>query len=99
MKLWKKERDAQRSEKLSWSEPFDEQLQAAFLAKKLSQEEFSRRWRELWGYRSEVDVKFYDLIDKLFSACDGYRDDRGSEFEYNKGRFRSFVAEAFSTYL
>jgi len=99
IKLWNKARDAQRSQKQSWSEPFDEQLKAAFLGKRISAEEFSAQWTKLWGYRSENDVKFLDLIDRLFSACDVYRHAPRSDFEYDEDRLRAFVAETFSAYL
>ena len=98
MKLWKKARDAQWSTKATWNEPLDEQLQAAFLGKKISPEEFRKRWNELWGF-TENDVKFHDMIDKVFSACDDYRHYRGSGSKYEDDKLRASTAEAFLLYI
>lgn len=97
-KSWKKERDAQWLIKSSWDEPLDEQLQGEFLGKKLSREEFSRRWNELWGY-SETDAKFHDMTDTIFSACAGFRSDPDSDPGSEAEGLRTSVAEAFLSYL
>jgi hypothetical protein len=98
MRLWRKERDAQWAKKSDWSEPFDEHLQAALLGKKMTPEEFSRRWKELWGY-SDLDVMFHEMIDRIFSACDDYHVGPGSDPSEEENRLRLFVAEAISSYF
>ena len=99
MRLWKKERDAQWSIKSTWNEPLlDKQLQAEFLDKRISPDEFTRRWNELWGFTGN-DVEFHDMIDTIFSACDDYRPDRGSDSEFEKDKLRASVTEAFRSYF
>lgn len=102
MRLWKKQRDEQWALKSTWSEPFDEQLQAGFLARTISGEEFSKRWHELWGHRTEHDVRFQEFLDTTFTACDVYRDDprdRREDFGYDEDQLRSSVAESLSSYF
>jgi predicted HicB family RNase H-like nuclease len=99
MKLWRENRDSQSEIKRTWKEPFDQELQAAFLRKEISSEDFTDRWMKLWGICSESDREFLEMIDRVFTACDVFREEPESKYELNENQLRAFVAEALSSFL
>ena len=98
-RLWRENRDSQSEIKKTWDEPFDEQLQAAFLRKEISKEEFTSRWNRLWGVRSESELAFLEMIDQIFSACDRFQERPDAEYELNENQLRAFAAESLASYL
>jgi hypothetical protein len=54
----------------SWSERYDLQLIEALKQEKITKEEFSQKWAELWGYKDYV--YFEEMLDQIFTSCDCY---------------------------
>jgi hypothetical protein len=103
MRLWKQDRDEQWARKQSWPEPYDEQLQNALKGGAITADEFSQRWRELWGYPSREEQGLIDMLDRVFTASDAFVADpqlrSQPEVEYDEDQFRSEVGRIFESYI
>lgn len=99
MTIWKKKCEAQWTIKKTWPEPYDQQLFAAVRRKEISTEEFNERWNELWGEQSETEALFSDMTDRVFTACDVYREKPEAAYEIDEKQLRAFVAQPLSSFL
>ena len=85
----------------TWDKPYDRLLLADLREGKLSQEEFSRKWDELFGW-SQKEKKVLQILDGLYSACDTFLDDPAlstdPEHEYDEHQLREAVAKALQEY-
>ena len=97
--LWRADRDEEYARKRDWAEPYDLQLQSALRQGSITGEEFSRRWRDLWGYQSPDDLAWREALDEIFSACDAFVADpalrTGAPGENDEDQFRAAVASAW----
>jgi hypothetical protein len=94
--LWTQDVDEQYALAASWPEPYDKQLLAAREQGEISQEEFSRRWSELWGYAE--DVPYVELLDKIHSACAVFDPQPRFEWEIDEAQLRADVARDVALY-
>lgn len=76
----------------SWPERYDVQLQEAYSEGKISQDEFAKKWHELWGYKPDKwrDIVYADLL---------YLFDRRSENEEVLMDFQNDASEYNRTYF
>jgi hypothetical protein len=54
----------------SWPERYDLRLIEQMQHGKITKEEFSQKWAELWGYKDYVH--FEEMLDQIFTSCDCY---------------------------
>jgi hypothetical protein len=71
----------------------------AFLRHEISEGEFTERWNELWGLCSESEREFEEMVGRIFTACDVYRDRPRLKYEIDENQLRAFVAESLGPYL
>ena len=85
----------------TWDKPYDQLLIADLRQGKIAQEEFSRRWDELFGWSPE-EKAFLQLLDRMYSACDAFIDDPAlsmdPEQEYDEQQLRERVAMELQAY-
>jgi hypothetical protein len=91
MNLWRNDRDQQYAQRNTWKERFDIQLIEAYSRKQLTDEEFSRKWEELWGYGEYEPLS--EMLDKDFTACDCFSSLPENEFEIDEAQLKKEVAE------
>ena len=94
--LWVQDIDEEGARATTWPEPYDKQLLAARERGEISQEEFSRRWSELWGYAE--DVPYVELLDKIHSACEVFDPQPRFEWEIDEAQLRADVARDVALY-
>src|SRR3990172_13023249 len=71
LRLSREDRAAEDAERASWPRRVDVELQTDYLNGLMSPDEFSRRWRELWGITPE-ELRKSIIIGEIFSAVDQY---------------------------
>src|SRR5574341_920475 len=80
----------------TWDKPYDQLLIADLRQGKISQEEFSQRWDELFGWSRE-EKAFLQLLDRVYSACDAFIDDpalsTAPAYVYDAQQLREEVAK------
>jgi hypothetical protein len=85
----------------TWDKPYDQLLIADLRQGKISQEEFSRGWDELFGWSPEEKVCL-QLLDRVYSACDAFIDDPALSMdpahEYDAQQLREMVAKELQAY-
>ena len=67
--LWDADRDEIYEQCNKWERRFDIELQEKLIAGKISGEEFSKRWNELWGITDEISA-LSDILDRTYTTCD-----------------------------
>ena len=67
-KFWESDRDELYDKKNNWERPFDLELQNALVEERISKEEFSKQWRELYGLTDEMCV-LCDILDRTYTTC------------------------------
>lgn len=93
VELWIQFRNAQEKIKETWNKPYDQMLVEARLNSLITTEEFSKRYRELWGL-DEIS-SFSDLIDRVHSACTIFNPSPEIEWEIDEQQFRLEVHALF----
>ncbi len=91
LKLWKADRDAQWAAEGDGMKTIDEPLQDAFA----NRQPPTPKGRQ----QSNLEIKFIDMLDKVFSACDAFNVDPKDDWELDEGQLRSFVAEMLESYF
>lgn len=81
--LWidKRDEESARNDELkrSWSEPYDELIRNAYLSGELTDDEYHRRWVELWGYGDRVAL--IHMVDAIHSACSAHDEEPSRSWE------------------
>ena len=99
MTLWKRIRGEREAIKEGWQRPFDTELVGELQQQRITPDEFSRHWRELWGYRSDNEFGFQAMIDRIFTACDAFEEKPVAEWEIDEGQLRESVSETLVSYI
>ncbi len=85
----------------TWDQPYDQLLLADLRQGTISQEAFAQRWDELFGWSPE-EKAFLQLLDRVYSACDAFRDDpalsTAPAHEYDAQQLREAVAKELHAY-
>ena len=69
LQIVKEDEDALHEKSKDWERRFDIELQVERRESKISQEEFCKRWNDLWGITDNMN-KLCDILDRVFCACD-----------------------------
>lgn len=94
--LWMTFRDDQMKIKESWDRPYDQELISERIQGKLTSEEFSEKYLELWGITEFKDFdKMINYIHSLFSS---YAPEPESEWQVNEDNLRAQVTNIFQEY-
>lgn len=94
--LWRVDRDEEWSKVQNGSERPDLQLTEAFNRGDISAEAFQQKWRELFG--SESYENLAAMTDRIFTACDVFRDEPEAKYEIDEAELRREVAEHLAVY-
>lgn len=94
--LWRADRDEEWSKVQNNSERPDLQLTKAFNRGDISAETFQQKWRELFD--SESYENLAKMSDRIFTACDVFRDEPEYEYEIDEAELRREVAKHFAAY-
>jgi hypothetical protein len=86
-KLWIHYRDEQYEIKSKWADPADERLFKARFNGEITEDEFSKAYKELWG----IAFEFVEMVDAIHSACSSYNPSPEMEWEINGEQLRSEV--------
>lgn len=70
--MWRSDRDASYARAEKWPKRYDIELLDARLRGELSADEFSKRWRELWGYEP---TRWLEISESLFRDVDRFEPD------------------------
>jgi hypothetical protein len=92
----RKDRESDDARSASWPERYDLQLINQLQREELTKEEFSQKWTELWGYEDYVD--FYEMLDRVFTACDCYSPSPSEIWEIDEKQLMSEIKELFDNY-
>ena len=78
--MWRRDRDESYSKAESWPKRYDIDLMETRLRGEMTGEEFSKRWRDLWGYEP---TRWLEIQDRLFRDVDRFEPDK-SAYEASK---------------
>jgi len=81
LQIFREDADALHEKSKDWERRFDIELQVERQEGKISQEEFCKRWSELWGI-TDIMNELCGILDRAFYACDCF-DPNISEDEAN----------------
>jgi len=91
---WIKRRDQRLSKRDTWPERYDLALDDELRRGAISYEEFSAKWRELWG----PDTPFAETAAKIHSACAAYDPEPESKYWIDEAELRRFVQQEMDLY-
>ncbi len=94
--LWRVDRDEEWSKVEKLPERPDIQLTEKFHRGEISGEIFQQKWRELFDSESYEDLAV--MTDRIFTACDVFREEPEADYEIDETEFRREVAEHLATY-
>lgn len=94
--LWRVDRDEEWSKVQNGSERSDLQLTEPFNRGDVSAEVFQQKWRELFGSESYEDLTA--LTDRIFTACDVFRDEPEAKYEIDEAQLLSEVKDHLAIY-
>lgn len=94
--LWRIDRDEEWSKVKNLPERPDVKLTEAFDRGEISGEVFQQKWREL--FNSESYEALATMTDRIFTACDVFRDEPEAEYEIDETELRREVAEHLAVY-
>ena len=94
--LWRLDRDEEWSKVKMSTERRDIELTESFNHGEISGEAFQQKWRELFDSESYEDLAA--MTDRIFTACDVFRDEPEADYEIDESGLRSEVAEHLANY-
>jgi hypothetical protein len=94
--LWRVDRDEEWSKVENLPERPDVKLTEAFNRGEISGEVFQQKWRKLFD--SESYEALATMTDRIFTACDVFREEPEAEYEIDETELRREVAEHLAIY-
>jgi len=94
--LWIQQRDKSYEKKRDWTQPYDQQLIEGWSNSIFTDEEFQKKWAELWDTVGSDSL--FEMLNSIHSACSIYNPQPEFKWELNDDEFRSEVYKIVTSF-